>query len=179
VANNKERALDLTGQVFGRLTAVRIDQERTERGRSGKIIWECACDCGATSYVQANNLRSGQSTTCGAAIHKSIPVDRDEYFNSVLARYKKHAAEKSVSFTISLSEFANLCRMNCHYCGGSGDSAIRNGEGKRNGVDRKDQSVGYEPGNVIASCWTCNRMKGVMSYELFTAQAKKIAEFVK
>ena len=55
------RALDLTGQRFGRLTAVRKTDER--RGTS--IVWECKCDCGNIVYAAGGNLRKGNVTSCG------------------------------------------------------------------------------------------------------------------
>lgn len=47
---------DLTGQRFGYLTAVRY---------LGKSKWECRCDCGKVSHVKADNLKSGNSKSCG------------------------------------------------------------------------------------------------------------------
>lgn len=54
-------AIDLTGQVYGQLAV----QAFAGRTGSGNLLWECLCTCGRTSRVQASNLRSGNSTTCG------------------------------------------------------------------------------------------------------------------
>lgn len=56
---------DLTGKKFGQLTVVKQGGYRT--GRSGRkfLQWECICDCGNTVLVDANNLRTGNSTSCG------------------------------------------------------------------------------------------------------------------
>lgn len=55
------RPLDLTGQRYGRLTAV----EYTGR-YCGKIrLWLCRCDCGQLCEVMLNNLRSGHTQSCG------------------------------------------------------------------------------------------------------------------
>lgn len=54
-------ASDLTGHRFGRLTAVK----RGENDRQGHAMWECKCDCGATSLVVAAALRRGNSKSCG------------------------------------------------------------------------------------------------------------------
>lgn len=51
---------DLTGQRFGKL----VVQERAPN--KGKFTaWRCLCDCGVTTESQANNLKSGKSTSCG------------------------------------------------------------------------------------------------------------------
>jgi hypothetical protein len=54
--------LDLTGQRFGRLIAFELAPERTS---NGKARWICRCDCGAGTTVDARNLRSGSTLSCG------------------------------------------------------------------------------------------------------------------
>ena len=60
------QTLDLTGQRFGQLIAVRPTSER----RRGYIVWECKCDCGNTAFVSAINLRRGYTTSCGCAKYR-------------------------------------------------------------------------------------------------------------
>lgn len=52
------KALDLTGQRFGLLVAVR-------RIGGPDSQWECACDCGGLAVVQRTHLRSGNTKSCG------------------------------------------------------------------------------------------------------------------
>ena len=59
---------DLTGQRFGRLTAVRFTEER----KNGSVLWECRCDCGNTIFAQANRLSSNQLQSCGCLQKDSI-----------------------------------------------------------------------------------------------------------
>jgi len=54
--------LDLTGQRYGHLAVISISIERTT---AGKARWECRCDCGVLTTVDARNLRSGSITSCG------------------------------------------------------------------------------------------------------------------
>lgn len=53
-------ANDLSGQVFGRLTAI----GPTGRGKTG-VIWLCRCSCGNILNVQAGSLRHGNTHSCG------------------------------------------------------------------------------------------------------------------
>ena len=53
------RALELTGQKFGKLTATRIST------RKPHILWLCQCDCGETREVRGSNLVAGSVKSCG------------------------------------------------------------------------------------------------------------------
>lgn len=55
------RKLDLKGQRFGRLSVV----SETAGRRHGQVIWSCVCDCGSEVEVQAGNLRSANTQSCG------------------------------------------------------------------------------------------------------------------
>lgn len=61
---------DLTGKRFGALTV--IEQGTTKISKSGRkqIRWVCVCDCGNEVTAQANNLKSGHTTSCGCAKEK-------------------------------------------------------------------------------------------------------------
>jgi len=66
------QALDLTGKVFGELTA------QTAAYADGKRGWHCMCSCGQARWVPTFQLTSGNNTTCGDSTkHQSIkPGDR-------------------------------------------------------------------------------------------------------
>ncbi len=55
-------ARDLTGQVFGRLTAI---EPTDKRGSSGSIIWRCRCACGNEAFVSAGQMTKGYTKSCG------------------------------------------------------------------------------------------------------------------
>jgi hypothetical protein len=54
-------AEDLTGQRFGKLTALKL----THGGKRNVPCWVCCCDCGNATTVSASHLRTGHTTTCG------------------------------------------------------------------------------------------------------------------
>jgi hypothetical protein len=51
---------DLTGQTFGKLTAIAIHS-------GGKTKWFCKCTCGKITIVHASQLKSKHSTSCGGS----------------------------------------------------------------------------------------------------------------
>jgi len=58
----RSQAMDLTGERFGKLIAIRPLEERTN---SGQIRWLCKCDCGNTTTVTTSTLTSGHTRSCG------------------------------------------------------------------------------------------------------------------
>lgn len=51
---------DIIGQKFSYLTVLGL----ADRSPSGKIKWLCQCDCGVTTIVFGDNLKSGKSRSC-------------------------------------------------------------------------------------------------------------------
>lgn len=52
---------DVTGQRFGRLTAV----SRSDTDDHGNARWVCKCACGSLTTVALRNLRSRGTRSCG------------------------------------------------------------------------------------------------------------------
>jgi hypothetical protein len=68
MGGNMTKQIDLTGDRFGKLVAVKYHKgTQTEecriRGR-----WECICDCGNTILVKTDNLRNGHTKSCGCLV---------------------------------------------------------------------------------------------------------------
>ena len=59
---------DLTGQKFGRLTAMETTNERD--GTS--VIWKCTCDCGNETRASSKDLTTGVKKSCGCVLEKRI-----------------------------------------------------------------------------------------------------------
>ncbi len=55
------RAIDLTGQRFGRLVVV----SRCGKYKNGNATWNCHCDCGNSVVVDGYRLRKGLTKSCG------------------------------------------------------------------------------------------------------------------
>ena len=57
----RPNAKDLTGQRFGRLTVIKRNGTNQHR----RAIWRCKCDCGKYTNVNAPDLLSGNTKSCG------------------------------------------------------------------------------------------------------------------
>lgn len=63
MSNKGHNAENLTGQRFGRLTAVTPTAKRASPGRS--VVWQLMCDCGTTHHASSGNLKNGHTNSCG------------------------------------------------------------------------------------------------------------------
>lgn len=63
---------DLTGQRFGKLTAIRVTDER----QNTQTVWECVCDCGNTVFVRSSNLVTGITRSCGCLLKAELTGQR-------------------------------------------------------------------------------------------------------
>lgn len=61
----KIRRVNLTGQRFGRLTALKPVDVPTKAGS----FWLCQCDCGNTTIASTANLKTGNTKSCGCLAH--------------------------------------------------------------------------------------------------------------
>lgn len=60
IGKNNSNPKDITGQKFGKLTAL----EPTEKRQGRSIIWKCQCECGAIHYASVSNLQNGDVNRC-------------------------------------------------------------------------------------------------------------------
>ncbi len=60
---------DITGQRFGRLTAIRPTKAR---GSRGSIVWLCRCDCGREIRAELGQLTAGYRKSCGCLSHPPL-----------------------------------------------------------------------------------------------------------
>lgn len=56
------KRIDLTSQVFGRLTVLSLSSKRS---KDGGIYFDCVCTCGNNKTVSSLNLRKGSTKSCG------------------------------------------------------------------------------------------------------------------
>lgn len=101
---------DITGERFGRLTAIRP----TEQEKCQSIVWECVCDCGKTCFVSVRNLTSSTGTrSCGCARSEKIAKRmRERKVSGELNPKFKHGMSKSRLY----NTWINM-KSRCYYKG--------------------------------------------------------------
>jgi hypothetical protein len=82
---------------------------------------------------------------------------------------KSQAKRRGLVCSISFKLFHKTICLPCWYmCCGDQSKEFR-------GLDRKDNELGYEVGNITACCCsTCNFMKGMLGLKAFTAHVHRI-----
>lgn len=175
----KPYRIDLTGKRFGQLTVLHYaDQHESPSGRKTPR-WFCRCDCGRTKSVIGYNLRNGSTQSCGcrergkgeSRKYSSTPSWLVEHY----ARYESGACLRGYEFNLNLDEFHSLVSSDCHYCGSSPEKRIiRKMDCLCNGVDRRNNNVGYILDNCVPCCSLCNKMKSDISEEKFLEHIRRI-----
>jgi len=79
------KALDLTGQRFGKLVAL-----KKAPSRNGKTYWLCQCDCGNQKEIQTSHLTNKNITSCGCN-RKTIPTLMNKISDDNFAEIVKNA----------------------------------------------------------------------------------------
>jgi len=87
--------------------------------------------------------------------------------------YRQGASKRNLTFNLDKETFYNLLEQDCHYCG---RKAARSPLGF-NGIDRVDNSIGYESDNVVACCETCNKAKRDLSVEDWNSWKSRLTYF--
>ncbi|WP_373750312.1 hypothetical protein [Jeotgalibaca porci] len=136
------RALDLSGEVYGKLTVIK----RVENDKHGKARWLCRCECGNESTPNGADLRSGKSRSCGCShvthglshhrTHNIFTQMKERCYNPKHISYPWYG-EKGVEIHQGwLDDFSSFYNW-----------AISNGYSDALEIDRIDSAGDYTPNN--------------------------------
>jgi hypothetical protein len=78
---------DLTGQRFGRWTVLERVRRSEPHANGSWYDWKCLCDCGTERLVDAKDLTSGASRSCGCTIGEEALKRIDPTGKNDLQRY--------------------------------------------------------------------------------------------
>lgn len=91
---------------------------------------------------------------------------RNQQPNYKYSDYKDRSLKRGIEFLLSKEQFMAFWRKPCYYCGY---------KIKTIGLDRVDNSKGYELGNIVACCALCNQAKSDMPQDQFIFQCSLVA----
>ena len=112
------------------------------------------------------------------AVHDNKRINRirnyrNERYRIISQFYKDYilsAKARNYTMNLAFDEFKSLVLSQCHYCHYYKDDEV-------NGIDRVDNSKGYEKDNCVTCCESCNMMKHAFSSIFFIQLCKIISGF--
>jgi deoxycytidylate deaminase len=139
------------------------------------------CKCGVLKSIKVASLINGTSSGCGHCGNRYARTDeqlKTTSINNIFLDYKGNAKARNYDFNLTLDEFKGLIFQNCFYCDASPANIQKNKHTivKYNGIDRLDNSIGYQTSNCVTSCATCNTMKLDYSATHFLEQIQRIVK---
>lgn len=94
------KGVDLTGEVFGRLTVL----GRDGANKHGQVVWRCACDCGAQTCAPTGILKRGDKQSCGCLRRESTSAlgrsSKQDNPKSKTPEYRREARRRRLSLPI-------------------------------------------------------------------------------
>jgi hypothetical protein len=155
------------GERFGRL----VITDLYKPGLYRKHIAVCLCDCGKVIEIPTCYVRTRVS--CGCAKQGDGPFNK-QYYN-----YKRTAKRRGLVFALSEEEARTLFTSDCYYCGEKPSRKVTSSGSTYgtlfNGIDRKDNGLGYVSDNVVPCCTACNYFKVGRNHDEFLTHILKIA----
>lgn len=146
------RFIDLTGEVFGRLTVVSFSGVGPNRGTR----WLCECACGTRVTIASGSLRSRHTQSCGC-LHKEViarqhtkhggyGTDVYKTWRGMLSRCDN---QKHVSYDYySKLEPGVAEEFRCFPKFKTYVEKVLGPKPEGHSLDRIDNSLGYVPGNI-------------------------------
>lgn len=164
---------DLTGQRFGKLTAL----YRIHNYHKKRVHWLCICDCGNLAEVASCNLQSQTTNSCGCLyqehgkshdrLYKLYYNIKDRCYNKNSTSYKDYGARDIKVCQEWLDDFMNFYNW-----------AINNGYREGLTIDRIDNDKGHSPDNC--RCATNKeqiRNRRNTKYVTYKGETKPLAEW--
>jgi hypothetical protein len=167
---------DMTGQIFGRLTVLNPSSKPNKRGMS----WDCQCICGKKTIAYGGHLRAGKRISCGCIAQKNMYMSGVKF---LYGTYKSKAKKRNIYFDLTLEEFQILISGNCFFCGSAPYQEIKSQHtGKSRifytGIDRVDNTIGYQIDNCVSCCKYCNYAKSDLTMQEFKNHIKRIYQWL-
>ena len=141
----------------------------------------CVCmNCQKETRIALTSIsrkRKANRIFCQDCLQRRI--DDDYIIESALYDFQKKAAQRQLSWNLAFDQFKSMILDSCHYCSAPPSSTRFsrmpwNSKIPINGIDRKNNSVGYEIENCVSCCGICNRAKSSMSYQDFMKYINRI-----
>jgi hypothetical protein len=184
----KARTEDLIGKTFGYYTVIKYSYSKKSNSKrgGGGVYWECRCVCGETKIVRGDQLKSGDSKSCGC-MQRHLAAKKIRKFEPRIASARQTFAGNYNDGNLTVDEFIELSQQDCFYCTAKPQNlcnvfkvkksalaeSIEQGDFIYNGLDRVDPKKPHNKDNVVTCCIDCNSAKMDMSPKEFQTWLKR------
>jgi len=158
------------GDKFNKLTVIGLIKNEKQRTYYYNLI----CDCGdSPKPTRAEALIKGKVKSCGCLARERTremgrrpkpkkPIDVRILY-AIRNHCKNNAKARGIYFNLTIEDVNSVIYNNCIYCNREPSNVYtikyRNESKKYSGIDRLDNNLGYEIGNCVPCCQSCNSLK--------------------
>lgn len=148
----RERTLNLAGQVFGRLTVVSLSADRGDTGR--RTYWNCQCQCGTVKSIRSDILKRGTTVSCGCYNVEQVKRTHTKHAMCGTPEYNAWVNMRSRCYNKKSRHYKNYGGRGITVCDEWRESfeAFFAEVGLRpspdHEIDREENDKDYVPGNV-------------------------------
>lgn len=160
------RIKDYTG--FKRNSLIAISYSHIYKNQT---FWIFKCDCGIMKAIRPNKVfkKTNPTKTCGCWRTGNNALKK------LIRSYKKGARIRGLEWNLSEDDFLKITSEICFYCKSIPEKKIKStyDEFTYNGIDRKNNKIGYILENCLPCCTLCNKAKRDLDYDLFISWINK------
>jgi hypothetical protein len=170
------RGIAMIGNKYGRLLVT----ERAPNDQGNRRRYVAVCDCGTVKEYDAYSVRNGNTKSCGCLHLERISLPKyAAAYNELLTTYRNNAKAKGRVWELSVEYFRKLTQQPCHFCGAPPSCQQRSKSDPilYNGIDRKNNSIGYTYENCVPCCHHCNLAKLGRTVDDFINHCRRVAAY--
>lgn len=167
----------MKSRIGDRLGHLIVISEIRQKGKRTKLV--CICSCGKTRTIC--NTKVDRVISCGCQNRK--PAKKKKPIEEIIAttiygQYRDNARNKGIDFDLTKDQCSKMFFSDCYYCGSPPARLFRKWRkeenGMYNGIDRKDNALGYTQTNTVPCCTKCNYIKNDMHISEFLSWIKSV-----
>lgn len=155
------RAIDITGQVFGRLTVIERAGTYLSPGGKKTPTWLCRCECGANLTIHGKHLRSGASRSCGCLSREATGVRNTTRSGDAHPRWKGDDIGYKAAHERVTAARGPVSAQRCADCTIPAEewSYVGGCPRERASSEKRSEGCAYSPNSerYVARCKSCHR----------------------